>query len=189
MRSIARNVLPVLVGPRTAVTPAPRARGSRAEWDDREIGIKIPEAKFRQSDDDATDRFEVLDGPPAIGTCLAQGSGERNQAARNRSCLSLNFSDDTTAYLHLHKISSTTCAIGAVASITIPPCGVSSFVACNRTISSRSLGLPPNSSSGLPVSRWFNVWRSTSRTNTPSNKPIKRGKFLEPPQKKEIAWR
>ena len=30
---------------------------------------------------------------------------------------------------------------------------------------------------------------STSRTKTPSNKSIKRWKFLEPPQKKEIALR
>src|SRR5262245_7258888 len=53
----------------------------------------------------------------------------------------------------------------------------------------RSLGLPPNSSSGLRTSRRFNVSISTSRTKTPSNKSIKRGKFLEPPQKKEIALR
>jgi hypothetical protein len=44
--------------------------------------------------------------------------------------------------------------------------GISSFVACNRTINVRSLGLPPNSSSGLPASRRFNVSRSTSRTKT-----------------------
>src|SRR3954471_4359440 len=41
MRSIARWVLPVLVGPSTAVTPAPRARASRLIGDEKEIGIFI----------------------------------------------------------------------------------------------------------------------------------------------------
>jgi hypothetical protein len=44
--------------------------------------------------------------------------------------------------------------------------GTSSFVACNRAISSRSLDFPPNSSTGLPASRRFNVSRSTSRATT-----------------------
>ena len=38
MRSIARWVLPVFVGPSTAVTPAPRARVSLA-WVEKEIVI------------------------------------------------------------------------------------------------------------------------------------------------------
>src|SRR6185436_11776618 len=42
MRSIARCVLPVLVGPSTAVTPAPRARTSRAEWEENDIDINNP---------------------------------------------------------------------------------------------------------------------------------------------------
>src|SRR5436305_8877733 len=42
MRSIARWVLPVLVGPSTAVTPAPRARASRATGEEKEIGISCP---------------------------------------------------------------------------------------------------------------------------------------------------
>src|SRR5215472_11823974 len=42
MRSIARWVLPVLVGPSTAVTPAPRARASRATGEEKEIGITCP---------------------------------------------------------------------------------------------------------------------------------------------------
>src|ERR1700692_209980 len=43
MRSMARCVLPVLVGPRTAVTPAPRARAPRATGEEKEIGISYPE--------------------------------------------------------------------------------------------------------------------------------------------------
>src|SRR5258707_8856661 len=42
MRSIARWVLPVLVGPSTAVTPEPRARASRATGEEKEIGISCP---------------------------------------------------------------------------------------------------------------------------------------------------
>src|SRR3954470_14346345 len=41
MRSMARWVLPVLVGPSTAVTPAPRAWASRLIGDEKEIGIFI----------------------------------------------------------------------------------------------------------------------------------------------------
>src|SRR3954451_13486340 len=41
MRSMARWVLPVLVGPSTAVTPAPRAWASRFIGDEKEIGIFI----------------------------------------------------------------------------------------------------------------------------------------------------
>src|SRR5262252_8985998 len=40
MRSIARWVLPVLVGPSTAVTPWPRARWSRSPVELNEIGIE-----------------------------------------------------------------------------------------------------------------------------------------------------
>src|ERR1051326_6347504 len=39
IRSIARWVLPVLVGPRTAVTPTPRARASRGTGEENETGI------------------------------------------------------------------------------------------------------------------------------------------------------
>ena len=42
MRSMARWVLPVLVGPSTAVTPAPRARPSRAAGDENEMAISFP---------------------------------------------------------------------------------------------------------------------------------------------------
>src|ERR1700728_1473825 len=42
IRSIARCVFPVLVGPSTAVTPAPRARSSRSAGGENEIGIKSP---------------------------------------------------------------------------------------------------------------------------------------------------
>src|SRR5215210_2581076 len=42
IRSIARKVLPVLVGPSTAVTPAPRRRPSRVTGDENEIGIRFP---------------------------------------------------------------------------------------------------------------------------------------------------
>src|SRR5262245_15843296 len=41
MRSIARWVLPVLVGPSTAVTPAPRRRASRGAGDENEIAIAV----------------------------------------------------------------------------------------------------------------------------------------------------
>ena len=39
---MARWVLPVLVGPSTAVTPAPRRRPSRVTGDENEIGIRFP---------------------------------------------------------------------------------------------------------------------------------------------------
>src|SRR5580658_10030610 len=39
---MARWVLPVLVGPSTAVTPAPRARRSRSAGGEKEIGINSP---------------------------------------------------------------------------------------------------------------------------------------------------
>src|SRR5947209_8485970 len=42
MRSIARCVLPVLVGPSTAVTPAPRARASRLAGCENETAIGFP---------------------------------------------------------------------------------------------------------------------------------------------------
>src|SRR6185312_6119732 len=42
MRSMARWVLPVLVGPRTAVTPAPRARGERLEGEENDRVITRP---------------------------------------------------------------------------------------------------------------------------------------------------
>jgi hypothetical protein len=41
MRSMARWVLPVLVGPSTAVTPVPRALESRLVGEENEIGIDI----------------------------------------------------------------------------------------------------------------------------------------------------
>src|SRR5262245_5232038 len=43
IRSMARWVLPVLVGPSTAVTPAPRARASRSVAGEKEIGIEGPD--------------------------------------------------------------------------------------------------------------------------------------------------
>src|SRR6516225_2901294 len=42
IRSMPRWVLPVLVGPNTAVTPAPRARSSRSAGGEKEIGINGP---------------------------------------------------------------------------------------------------------------------------------------------------
>ena len=84
-------------------------------------------------------------------------------------------------------ISSTTCSIGAVASIIIPFFGMSSFVWCNRAMSSRSVFFPPHSFSGRSSSRRFNVSMSTSRTNTPSNRSMNFEKFLEPPQKNVTA--
>ena len=42
IRSIPRWVFPVLVGPSTAVTPAPRARKSRSAGGEKEIGINSP---------------------------------------------------------------------------------------------------------------------------------------------------
>src|SRR5262245_16737127 len=45
IRSIARWVLPVLVGPRTAVTPAPRARASRLPCEENEMVIVCPEGE------------------------------------------------------------------------------------------------------------------------------------------------
>ena len=40
MRSMARWVLPVLVGPSTAVTPAPRVRLSRLAGEEKVMGIR-----------------------------------------------------------------------------------------------------------------------------------------------------
>src|SRR5689334_22757320 len=45
IRSMARWVLPVLVGPSTAVTPWPRATGSREVTEENEIGITYPEGR------------------------------------------------------------------------------------------------------------------------------------------------
>src|SRR5262249_44044286 len=42
IRSMARCVLPVLVGPSTAVTPEPRARSSRSALGENEIDIESP---------------------------------------------------------------------------------------------------------------------------------------------------
>src|SRR5215213_10181671 len=89
------------------------------------------------------------------------------------------------------RISSTTRTSGCVASMTMPPLGMSSFVRCNRATSSFSSGFPPQSVGSRATrssSRRYNVSRSpTSRTKTPSNKSMNFEKFLEPPQKKEIA--
>src|SRR5690348_15666273 len=51
IRSMARWVLPVLVGPSTAVTPAPRRRPSRVTGDENEMGIRFPGgmARFRRA--------------------------------------------------------------------------------------------------------------------------------------------
>src|SRR5882672_11756239 len=49
MRSIARWVLPVLVGPRTAVTPTPRARASRFAAGENETGMDIPGKRSRRN--------------------------------------------------------------------------------------------------------------------------------------------
>ena len=43
MRSMARWVLPVLVGPSTAVTPAPRAREARLGCGEKEMAITRPD--------------------------------------------------------------------------------------------------------------------------------------------------
>jgi hypothetical protein len=97
-----------------------------------------------------------------------------------------------TAYARTwRRISSTTLTSGCVASMTMPPLGMSSFVRCNRATSSFSSGFPPQSVGSRATrssSRRYNVSRSsTSRTKTPSNKSMNFEKFLEPPQKKEIA--
>src|SRR5918995_5095245 len=47
IRSIARWVLPVLVGPSTAVTPVPRARASRLLGEENEIAISGPGERER----------------------------------------------------------------------------------------------------------------------------------------------
>jgi len=74
----------------------------------------------------------------------------------------------------------------AVASIAIPS-GVSSFDSCSRSMSSRSDGRAPNSSSSRCASRRLRVSRSTSRTKTPSNRPMKSKWFRKPPQKNVAA--
>src|ERR1700738_329244 len=48
IRSMARWVLPVLVGPSTAVTPAPRARASRSVAGEEGIGIGGPGCRSGQ---------------------------------------------------------------------------------------------------------------------------------------------
>src|SRR5580700_7978967 len=82
MRSMARCVLPVLVGPRTAVTPAPRARASRATGEEKEMGISCPEGGF-----------VVFEGPyPPLLYHNATGDGARleqeNESGTNRGRIS-----------------------------------------------------------------------------------------------------
>src|SRR5215813_868765 len=48
IRSIARCVLPVLVGPSTAVTPWPRTTASRVVTEEKEIGIGGPAGGSRR---------------------------------------------------------------------------------------------------------------------------------------------
>src|SRR5262249_15264986 len=48
IRSIARWVLPVLVGPSTAVTPCPRTTASREVTEEKEIGIRGPAGGSRR---------------------------------------------------------------------------------------------------------------------------------------------
>src|SRR5215471_3431455 len=48
IRSIARWVLPVLVGPSTAVTPWPRTAASRGVTEEKEIGIRDPAGGSRR---------------------------------------------------------------------------------------------------------------------------------------------
>src|SRR5579871_1070737 len=48
IRSIARWVLPVLVGPSTAVTPWPRTTASRDVTEEKEIGIRGPAGGSRR---------------------------------------------------------------------------------------------------------------------------------------------
>src|SRR5215469_7126004 len=48
IRSMARWVLPVLVGPSTAVTPWPRATGSREVTEEKEMGIRNPAGGTRR---------------------------------------------------------------------------------------------------------------------------------------------
>src|ERR1041385_2697806 len=48
IRSIARWVLPVLVGPGTAVTPWPRTTASREVTEEKEIGIRGPAGGSRR---------------------------------------------------------------------------------------------------------------------------------------------
>src|SRR5215467_257189 len=48
IRSIARWVLPVLVGPSTAVTPWPRTTASREVTEEKEIGIGGPAGGSRR---------------------------------------------------------------------------------------------------------------------------------------------
>src|SRR5215208_34677 len=67
MRSIARWVLPVLVGPSTAVTPTPRARASRlwgaeketAISDERPVSVEVCTTMRRQSGSFLTDRTSL----------------------------------------------------------------------------------------------------------------------------------
>ena len=61
MRSMARWVLPVLVGPRTAVTPAPRRRPSRDAGDDLVVDL-AGEQTQRQTDDADVMGEKALDG-------------------------------------------------------------------------------------------------------------------------------
>src|SRR5262252_1951169 len=49
IRSIARWVLPVLVGPSTAVTPCPRTTASREVTEEKEMGIRGPAGGSRRA--------------------------------------------------------------------------------------------------------------------------------------------
>src|SRR5260370_32795410 len=80
MRSMARWVLPVLVGPSTAVTPAPRPPGLRLVGDENEMGIsrpiKLAFRVFRGSSDyyDGLARVDVRRSHERAGRRVARAS-------------------------------------------------------------------------------------------------------------------
>src|SRR5258705_9877759 len=67
MRSMARWVLPVLVGPSTAVTPAPRPPGLRFVGDENEMGISRPiKLAFRMFRASSAVDLKFLSGLPRV---------------------------------------------------------------------------------------------------------------------------
>jgi len=78
IRSMARCVLPVFVGPSTAVTPAPRTRASRSAGEEKEMAITFPglsrahlyhyatveKLVFKLWNESRTNRARIADSPP-----------------------------------------------------------------------------------------------------------------------------
>src|SRR5262249_38916278 len=115
MRSIARWVLPVLVGPSTAVTPAPRARASRLIGEEKEMGI-----------DDRTRSHKGAGWPGRALTAVAchrqwrsvrRGSGFTSRISRSRLQARLQ------ARVKLSRVELSRVELSRIEPSRVKPCG------------------------------------------------------------------